>query len=118
MFTRSMTLLNGTGDTTIAWTEEADEKMLAAIQKKLDAGYTFFITKNNDPEWMKRVKSADEIKNREVLLLDDDLHDLFMGKEFGVIQQPSTQSETTRVSRDANEIAKSQSVATRPLRGG
>lgn len=63
MFTRSMTLINGTGDTTIAWTEDADEKMKAAIQEKLDQGYTFFITKPNNPDWMKRIKKASRMKS-------------------------------------------------------
>lgn len=119
MFTRSMTMLNSTGDTTIAWTEDADEKMKAAIQAKIDKGYVFFITKPKNPEWMKRVKTAADIKNREVLVLDDDMAKIFEGFDVGATREKFEESvETQKISRDPEEISRATSMVIQPIRGG
>lgn len=119
MFTRSIKLLNGTGDTTITWTDEADEKMKEAIQKKLDQGYVFFITKPKEPEWMRRVTKASEIKDKSVLMLDDDMAKVFSGANMGAMYDRSDENiDTVGRSTNAAEIARSCSIGIPQVRGG
>lgn len=80
MYERSMTLLNETGDVTIAWSAAEDAKMLEMIERKMAEGYTFFIIKRRFKVFSqhKEIVSVADLKGRrEVVLKDADAERLF-----------------------------------------
>jgi len=40
---KTMTLLNSSGDITISWNNDDEEKVKALIQSKIDQGFVFFL---------------------------------------------------------------------------
>ena len=118
MFTRSMTLLDASGDTDLEWSKDSDKQMIKAIQAMLDKGYSFFLVNPRNEEYMKRVKKAADITKRKVRMLDDHLAEMFLGIDVNVTRNMDEEITTTKRSTNPNEIAKSKSVATKPLRGG
>jgi hypothetical protein len=125
--TRSITLLNGTGDVTISWSEDRDEQMEAWIQKKMDEGYTFFtlpdsffgrLSKMWQKEPLKTV--ADVGEGRTVYLDDESAEKLFSDGVVGVSQTPGAGNiDTTGVAHTPREVVRSRSsCAVRPIAGG
>jgi hypothetical protein len=119
---RSLTFLDHTGDTTIAWDETTDAKMIAIIEARMAQGYQFYVLKERRipylPPRRVRAKSIEDVKAAgAVVILDDDLDLLFTNGHITTMQAP-VEITPTHKSRDAKELASSQSVAVKPARGG
>jgi hypothetical protein len=114
---RALTMLNEAGDTTISWTEDLDDRMEEIIRKKMDEGCTFFIIAERGVR-SKLAEAADIRKHRALAIPDEDLRKFV---EIGAAVAESTPDEpvrNSRVSRDAKEVAKNQSVGVKPRKGG
>ena len=120
---RYMTLLNEMGDVTLTWTADQDEKIKTLIEEKLKLGYSFFIIKPSFIPFMTKdvkITSISDIGDRKAIKIKDkEIESLFVQGCFSMAQLKNDQPmETTNRSKDAAEIVKSSTVATRPLRGG
>lgn len=127
MTTRSLTMLNQSGDTTITWEPENDEAMMAVIEKKMAAGVSFFIvpvTKAGKPDKRKkpvRVDNAEQARRaRAVSIPDADLAK-FVSDGLGDVakapEQPLGRS-TVRRARTPREAVENHTVGVAPRRGG
>jgi hypothetical protein len=115
---RSTTLFNGHGDTTIAWSEDRDEVMEALIAKKMAEGVVFFVIENRAGLRSRLTDPGQALSQRALAIGDDDFAK-FVGDGNGeVVPTPATPARKPRISRKPAEVAKSQSVAVRPSRGG
>ena len=120
--TRTLTMLDASGDTTIVWDEATDEKMLTVIEARMKQGYKFFILKPRAipilPPRKVRAKTIKEVRDAgSVVILDDDLHTLFVSGDVSTMKS-SDQIDIVKKSEDASEVVTSQSVAVKPARGG
>jgi hypothetical protein len=119
---RSMTLLNETGDLTIAWEADDDERMREMIQAKMDQGYSFFAVRRKLGVRRKvRVTKASDLgSDRKVVLKDADAERLFREGTVGLVTggQPNAEIETSGRVSDAAQAARQETVAVRPARGG
>jgi len=118
---RELTMLNERGDTTIQWQEENDDEMTALIQKKMDAGVTFFILpkrKNAKPK--KLTEAADARKYRALNIPDADFSKFVLeGKGTAVARvEPALSDQQVKRAKSAREVATGRSVGVKPLRGG
>ena len=116
----SMILLNESGDITIEWTEEHEERMKELIRKKLQQGYTFFILKKIFGFERKcRLRKVGDIKiGSKLFLKDEDAIRLF---SEGIVSASATEDrkfDTTHSSKDIDEIAAADSLAIRPISAG
>jgi hypothetical protein len=121
---RALTILNKTGDKTIIWDPEDDEKIISIIQKKLDAGVSFFIIKPRlggllAPDKVPLKKVRDAVKHRALAIADEDF-EKFVGESAtaDVIKTPEARVEVVKKSKSAKEIAASESVGVQPMQGG
>lgn len=120
---RAITFLDQSGDTTIAWTEDRDEEMLPIIQKKMDEGIVFFIIEPRLGGWLPpkktELKNAQDAAQHRALSIRDEDFAKFVGSGAGeVIPTPSASATKSRKAKDAKEVASSESVAVKPLKGG
>lgn len=123
MPTRALTLLNESGDTTIVWTEDRDAEMEEIIRRKMAEGITFFVI---EPRFLgllppKRTRLEDPARAREHRALsipDPDFAKFVSGGAGEAVKTPSGRARTTKVSRDPAEVARSESVGVKPMRGG
>ena len=117
--TRSLTMLNESGDTTIAWTEDLDDEIAEIIQRKMDEGVTFFIVEREHGTRMKLEDAADAKKHRALAIPDEDLRKFVDGGATATVTPtPREKITKSRVSRDAEEVAKSNSVGVKQRKGG
>ncbi|MBS7703259.1 hypothetical protein [Chelatococcus asaccharovorans] len=121
--TRALTLLNEQGDTSITWTEDQDDEMEAIIEKKMAEGLTFFIVEPRGfgllpPRKTPLSDATDARKHRALMIKDEDLSRFVSSGSGDVVKTPAEPVRKSRVSRNAKEIAISQSVAVKPMRGG
>lgn len=119
----STTILNEMGDTTIAWTSERDDEMAAIIAKKMKEGVTFFIIEDDGAKSELKVKTAKAIKaataeRRRVSVPDEDFATFVSGGKGVEMKTPAVRRGRTRVSRDAAEVARSDSVGVKQRRAG
>lgn len=125
MITRTLTMLNEQGDTTIAWTPDQDKEMLEIIKKKMEEGVSFFIVEPQAegllaPQLTELKKANDAKKHRALTIKDEDLAK-FVSSGAGVavsLPESPAKGKHVRRSENAEEIASSSSVAVKPLRGG
>jgi hypothetical protein len=115
--TRSMTMLNECGDTTVSWTEDLDDMIESIIKKKMSEGITFFIIEREHGTRTKLLKPKDARKHRALAIPDEDLRK-FVESGAEADATPEEPISKSRVSRDSKEIAKSQSVGVKQRRGG
>jgi hypothetical protein len=116
-------MLNEAGDTTIIWDEDRDEEMEEIIRRKMEEGVTFFII---EPRFFglippKKTKLADPAKAREhrALSIPDADFAAFVSDGKGeAVPTPEAKVKGTRVSRNPKEVAKSESVGVKPMKGG
>lgn len=114
---RSMTMLNERGDTTIAWSPDRDEEVERIIQKKMSEGIRFFIIADRGLR-MPLKNIADVVPSRTLAIPDEDWS-AFVGEGKGeAIKTPDEPVKKSRLSKNAKEVAASQSVGVKPLRGG
>lgn len=117
--TRTLTLLNSSGDLSIAWDESHDDAVAKVIEKKMKEGVRFFITAPFTDKEI-RVKKLADVKGREVHIKDSDIEKLFADGAVGTFKRVKgkTDKETVKVSTDPKEVARSSSVGVRAMRGG
>ena len=121
---RAITLLNETGDVTITWDPENDERMIPLIEKKMKAGFTFFLIEPRmgglvAPDTSKPLKKAkDALKHRALSIKDEDFESLVADGNAELVRTPAAPARTTRKARTAREVTTGESVAVQPMRGG
>lgn len=119
----SMILLDESGDTTIVWDEDTEAALIPIIQKKMDAGIIFYIIKPRAlallPPKKVRAKKIAEIKKAGAVVINDaDLSALFEKGDVVPVKSGDGDIVTVKKSNSASEVAKSNTVAIRPARGG
>ena len=117
--------LNHFGDITIAWDDDADEKMLSIIQKQIDQGMTFWEIEPRFFGLVKpkktKLKSIDDIKDERVLSIkDEDFFKLVADGLADAVNVNHDYSEKPkRRLKTAQEVVKAKSSrAIKPLVGG
>jgi hypothetical protein len=121
---RFLVLLNNIGDVCISWEADQDTELLTYIQKKIDAGFIFFILDRSFFSLVKRkkaIKSVNEIgKDRKVYLDDADAEVLANSNKITINGLVNTQTvESVKRAKTAQEVVSSGSaIAVRPARGG
>ena len=126
-YARSLSMLNESGDTTLAWEPDADEEMLRLIEAKMAAGVTFYMVpprKTNRGRAPKErpIKSASEpieLKQRALSVKDEDLSKLIANGVAKVVATPAARDTgTVRRARSAREVASGHSIGVQPRAGG
>ena len=74
---RSLTMMNRSGDITITWDSQNDEKIKELVRKKMAEGYTFFTMRKVviDAIQIKRKVGAKGVDTLTSLIIDDDTFD-------------------------------------------
>ena len=120
--TRSMVLLNGTGDIEVTWDSNNDDVMRELIDKKMKEGVRFFILKPFPGGFLYRktaMKTMDDLKENKVKVGDKDVEKLFEAGKVQVIRNTSGATlETQGVAKTAAEAASKRTVGIKPLQGG
>lgn len=121
--TRSLTILNETGDKTIVWSDEDDDEMEAIIEKKMVAGITFYIIEPRAwgllPPKKTELKEFDEVRKHRALAIKDADFARFVSDGHGdVVPTPATPANTVRRGKNAKEVAQAESVGVKQKRGG
>lgn len=114
----ALTMLNEAGDTTISWTEDRDDEMQAIIEKKMAEGVTFFIIEPRFGARTKLADAGDARQHRALAIPDDDLRKFVEAGSGEAVATPMAPVRKTRTSRNAKEVAASESVGVRQRRGG
>ena len=116
---RSLTMLNESGDTTISWSSDLDDEIERIIKKKMDEGVTFFVIERDGTRPSTPLQDhKDAKKYRALAIPDDDLQKFVESGAATLEATPQDPITSSRVSRDAKEVAKSKSVGVKPRRGG
>lgn len=120
---RFLVLLNNTGDVCISWTPEQDLELMTYIQKKIDAGYIFFVTDRSFFNLVKRkkaIKSVNDIGSERKVYLDDaDAEQLAKDNKVTLTKIEVDNVNTIQKAKTAQEVVNSgAAVAIRPARGG
>ena len=116
-------LLNNTGDVCISWTPDQDVELLTYIQKKIDAGYIFFVTDRAFFKLVKRkkvIKSVNDIgEDRKVYLDDADAEKLAADNKVTITKVEADRVDTISKATTAQQVVSAgAAVAVRPARGG
>lgn len=114
---RTLTMLNESGDTTIAWTEDLDDEIEGIVQKKMDEGCAFFIVEREHGTRAKLEDAKDARKHRVLAIPDADLR-RFVDAGGTATVTSDAKITSSRKSSSAKEIAKSDSVGVKPRKGG
>lgn len=121
---RALTILNETGDVTITWDAENDERMIEIIEKKLKAGITFFLIEPRmnglvAPDTSKKLKKVkDALKHRALSMKDEDFEAMVAEGKAELVRTPAAPVRTVRKAQTAREVASGESVGVRPMGGG
>lgn len=121
--TRATTILNEAGDQTIVWDEASDDAMTEIIRKKMAQGVVFFVIEPRFfgllPSKKTPLTDADEARKHRALAIKDEDFAKFVGEGSGdVVKTPDKPVSTVRKAKNAEEVAKNESVGVRPMRGG
>jgi len=122
----TLTLLNESGDLTVSWDENQNEKMREQIQQKMDQGYSFFILEPAFYGLFKKkskIVHVNDIKpdargNYSMQVRDEDISRMWLDGTVGIGKTPVSEMRSTKRSRCAKEVARSCSVGVRPFRAG
>jgi hypothetical protein len=121
------TIMNGRGDLTIAWDQEDDEAILNMIESKMKEGFTFFIIEPRlggmaSPSKTEIADPKNTLPNRIVSmkLADGDraVAGLIEAGAVKPVPQPEKPVRGARKAKTAREVAKGESIAVKPARGG
>lgn len=134
-FTPSITLLNKSGDITISWDDEDQEKVQELVRRKMEEGYSFFIVREPGMRGAApKLKAEDELSHRAannklhvsntvgaeqlddadlMIALQDRVIRFSRSVKTGVQKKKAVRRATTAV-----EVVKAQTVAIRPIAGG
>lgn len=122
---RAITFLNEAGDTTITWTSDRDDEMEKIIQKKMDAGVVFFVIErrfNGEPDGHIKLteKNMELARKYRALSIpnDEDLAKFVESGSGRAVKTPKAPVRGARKSKSAREVASSESVGVRQMRGG
>lgn len=120
---RAVTILNEAGDQTIVWDESSDERMTEIIRKKMEQGVVFFVIEPRFfgllPSKKTPLTDADEARKHRALAIRDEDFAKFVGEGGGdVVKTPDKPVATVRKAKTAEEVAKSESVGVRSMKGG
>jgi hypothetical protein len=120
---RAITMLNESGDQTIVWTEDRDTEMIEIIKKKMAEGVSFFIVEPRFfgllPSKKTPLKKASDAKEHRALAIKDEDFAKFVSSGAGdVVKTPAASIVTVERAETAEQVAKSQSVGVKPLKGG
>lgn len=120
---RAVTILNESGDQTIVWTEDRDTEMVEIIRKKMEQGISFFIIEPRFfgllPSKKTPLAKADDARAHRALAIKDEDFARFVGEGSGdVVKTPDQSISTIRRAEKPEEVAKSQSVGVKPMKGG
>jgi hypothetical protein len=122
---RALTMLNESGDTTISWRPENDDKMLEIIERKMAAGVIFYIIAKRTPGQRGRVASpkplknaADAMKHRALAIKDADFSKFVLDGFGDAVPTPSEPAQTVKRAKTPREVATGHSVGVQPRRGG
>lgn len=123
MTTRSLTMLNERGDTTIVWDEDQDGEMEKIIAKKMKQGVSFFIVEPRffgllPPKKTELKKAKDARKFRALAIPDEDLSAFVSSGAGDEVVTPTGKVSTKGKAKTAKQAAQSQTVGVRPARGG
>lgn len=125
----STRIMGEQGDVIVVWTDDKDDRILESIQKKMDAGYAFFIVesrawgllppKKTEIKDVKKQKKA-ILTTRTVEIRDVDFDALLDDGKVGVTSasREGNEIETVKRAESAAEVAKSDTVAVPQRRGG
>lgn len=125
--TRSLIMLDQSGDTTLTWESDKDDEMEALIQKKMNAGVSFYIVATRKPGQRgavakpKLLKNADEARKHRALSIPDADFSKFVLDGFGEAVASAPRSEpvqTVRRAKTAKEVASNHTVGVQARRGG
>lgn len=123
--TCSLTVLNRSGDSTLAWDASNDAVMREVIQAKLDQGFAFFVLRRRLggllPDRRERVTDIEAAMASRRLVMADDALASVVGKDVHLVASPAREplrDGDAVQSRDAGLIARSQSYAVAPMAGG
>lgn len=117
------------GDVIVVWTDDKDEQILASIQKKMDAGYSFFIVesrawgmlppKKTQVTDLKKQKKA-ILTTRTIEIRDVDFDALLHDGKIGVTSasREGGEIDTVKLAETAEEVAKNDTVAVPRRKGG
>lgn len=119
----ALTMLNESGDTTIVWDEDQDAQMEEIIAKKMAAGVTFFIVEPRffgllPPKKTPLKDAANAVKHRALSIPDSDLAKFVESGAGEAVKTPDAPVKTVRKAKNAEEVAASQSVGVKPMKGG
>lgn len=116
---RTLTMLNESGDTTISWSSDLDEEIERIIRKKMEEGVSFFIIERDGTRPSTPLQDPkDARKYRALAIPDDDLRKFVESGAAEVTPTPAAKITNSRLSRDAKEVAKSDSVGVKQRKGG
>jgi hypothetical protein len=124
MARRALTILNETGDVTITWDEDADERILPIIVKKMAAGIAFFLIEPRmgglvAPDTSKPLKKiTDALKHRALSMKDEDFESMVAEGKAELVRTPAAPARTVRKAKTAREVTTGESVGVQPMRGG
>lgn len=119
---RTLSFLNGMGDTTIGWTPNNDEWIIPLIRQKMLDGYDFWIIRR-DPVREVKIRNATEATlTHEVIMKDDVARELIEQGRIGIVAAPAPgrrpEVVMERRAGTPEEAVAADTVAHRPLRGG
>lgn len=141
--TKTMTLLNSTGDITISWNNEDEAQVKALIQSKIDQGFVFFVLEDRPSYlsiigkkkvYIKDVKQLNKhhkvtLKTKECSekieaeyknfnIEDKEVDDLFRQGSVAISRVTSTSYETVKRAKNVDEIMSNHTIAHNRLVGG
>lgn len=122
---RALTMLNASGDTTITWEPDNDEAMAELLQRKMDAGVTFYVIKPRKPGARgrapspKKLKAVDDaMEHRALSIPDKDLSKFVLDGLGTVVSTPTEPVETVKRAKTGREAAKGHAIGVAPRAGG
>jgi hypothetical protein len=121
--TRALTMLNESGDTTILWDEDRDDEMEAIIAKKMEEGVAFFIIEPRffgflPPKRTPLQRAEDARKHRALSIPDADFARFVESGAGEAVKTPAQPVKSIRKAKSAAEVATSESVGVKPMKGG
>lgn len=120
----SVTVLNRTGDSTLAWSDDNDDKVRAVIEKKMAEGWSFFLLEPRLGGWAPPRKTNLKVFKdlpadaRAISMGDDDFMALLQEGFAGVAPRAEGELKTRGRAKSATEAATADTIAVQPRRGG
>lgn len=123
---RSLTILNMSGHSTLTWSPKNDEVMRQLIERKLQEGWAFWIVKPRAggllPDKRVKVRTLEQAMQARSLSLDDaDFAKLIMDGGVQLVSTPERAEGWTNdavQSKDPATIAASNAIGVRNMSGG